>query len=93
VTDARLPVHRSAAEGPRERAINGSTVDGMDTDASSPTENGAPRRGRPVARVIVASPELVEMDEMAFEAAVEAMANVLRLDWNLDCVLNEHPQA
>jgi hypothetical protein len=44
----------------------------------------APRRGRPVAQVKVVSPELVEMDAASFEA----MANVIRLEWDLASVLD-----
>lgn len=46
-----------------------------------------PRRGRPAAMATVASPELVEMDEATLEATVEAMAAVIRLDWDLASAL------
>lgn len=65
----------------------------MSSSSVTTTADHAPRRGRPAARITVVSPELVEMDEVAFEAAVEAMANVLRLDWDLDSVLNEQRPA
>jgi len=51
---------------------------------STPTaEVSAPRRGRPAAQVTLVSPQVVEMSESAFESAIEAMANVIRLDWDL----------
>ncbi len=46
-----------------------------------------PRRGRPVATITLASPQLVEMTEADFDAAVDAMANVLRLDGDITAEL------
>lgn len=60
----------------------------MNSSSATTSADRAPRRGRPAARVTVVSPELVEMDAVAFEAAVEAMANVIRLDWDLASVLD-----
>ncbi len=60
----------------------------MDSSSVTTSADHAPRRGRSAAQVKVLSPELVEMDAVEFEAAVEAMANVIRLDWDLASVLD-----
>lgn len=62
----------------------------MSSSSVTTSNDHAPRRGRPAARITLASPELVEMDEAAFEAAVEAMANVLRLDGNAEKASRGH---
>ena len=46
-----------------------------------------PRRGRPVATITLASPRLIEMTEADFDAAVDALANVLRLDGDITAEL------
>jgi hypothetical protein len=46
------------------------------------TGESAPRRGRPAATITLQSPLLMEMDSAHFDAAVEALANVIRNDWD-----------
>jgi len=59
----------------------------MDATSVPTSAENKPRRGRPVATITLASPRLIEMTEADFDAAVDALANVLRLDGDITAEL------
>ncbi len=55
----------------------------METSSETSVPTGQRRPGRPAAGITLQSAEVREMDAAAMAAVVEALANVIRLDWDL----------